>query len=113
MSSTFQVKEMSSGSSSKFCTFIYSIFKEIENDDEGFLLVVDLLDRDFSLEDISEFVMKKFLKNICNNYSFEINEINNPILENDKVIEDDYQQSDNQQVNDYSLSFKLISKRRK
>jgi hypothetical protein len=57
---TFQVKEISSSSSSKFCNFIYSILKEIINDDEGCMLVVDLLDTGFSLEVISEFVMRNF-----------------------------------------------------
>jgi hypothetical protein len=80
---------MSSSSSSKICNFIYSILKEILSDDDGYSLCVELFDNDYSEEDISEFVMRQFLKNIHNNYSFEINKIQNIVVEEDNIIVED------------------------
>jgi hypothetical protein len=57
-------------------------------DEEGYLLCVELFESDYSEEDIAGFVMRKFLKNIRNNYSFEINEMNNTVVEEDIVVED-------------------------
>jgi hypothetical protein len=81
---TFKVNKLSSSSNSKFGNFIYSILKEILSGNEGYLLCVELFDSDYSEENISEFVMRKFLKNIRNNYSFEINKINNTVVEDQK-----------------------------
>jgi hypothetical protein len=80
---------MRTSSNSKIYNFIYSILKEIISDDEGCMLVIELLDDGLSLEDISEFVMRKFLKNSCNNYYFQINEILNKVVDNKFVEEDD------------------------
>jgi hypothetical protein len=66
--------------------FIYSILKEILSDDEGCMFVIKLLYEGFSLEDISEFVMRKFLKVIRNIYYFEINEIYNTVVEKDNTV---------------------------
>jgi hypothetical protein len=56
---------------------------------EGYLLCVELFESDYSEEDISEFVMRKFLRNIHNNYSFAINKMNNTVVEDTiPVIED-------------------------
>jgi hypothetical protein len=58
------------------------------NDDEGYLLCDDLFDSGYSEEDIPEFVMRKFLKNIRNNYSFAINKMDNVVFEDNVVVED-------------------------
>jgi hypothetical protein len=57
-------------------------------DEEGYLLCVDLFDSDYSEEDIAEFVMRKFLKNLLYNYSFAINKMDNTTVEDNVVIED-------------------------
>jgi hypothetical protein len=93
-------------SSSKICNFIYSILKEILNDNEGYLFCTELFDSDYSEEDISVFVMRKLLKNIRNNYSFVINEIDNIVVDNtfennnvvETVVEDNIVIEDNTTV---------------
>jgi hypothetical protein len=56
------------------------------NDEEGYLLCIDLFDSDYSEEDIAEFVMRKFLKNIRNNYSFAINNMDNTTVEDNTTV---------------------------
>jgi hypothetical protein len=58
------------------------------SDEEGYLLCVDLFESDYSEEDIAEFIMRKFLKNIHNNYSFEITKMNNTVVVEDIVVVD-------------------------
>jgi hypothetical protein len=52
-------------------------------------LCVDLFESDYSEEDISEFAMRKFLKNIHNNYSFEIKKMDSPVVEDNIVVEEE------------------------
>jgi hypothetical protein len=57
-------------------------------DEEGYLLCVELFESDYSEEDIADFVMRKFLKNIHNNYSFVINKMDKPVVEDNIVVEE-------------------------
>jgi hypothetical protein len=47
-SSTNQVRETSPNSENKICNFIHDMLKEILTDDEGYMLVVELIDNRFS-----------------------------------------------------------------
>jgi hypothetical protein len=64
-------------------------------EEEPYLLCVDLFESDYSEEDIAEFVKRKSLKNIHNNYSFAINKMDNTTVENNVVDEDNVVVEDN------------------
>jgi hypothetical protein len=55
-------------SSKNIYNYIHSLLREILSEDEEFDLCASLFSDDYSEEDIAEFVMRKFLKYINNNF---------------------------------------------
>jgi hypothetical protein len=66
--------------------FLHSMFKEMLSDDEGCLLVSSVLDGGYTFDEICEFVMRKFLKHIRTNGSFEI-KCENVIAVDTKIVD--------------------------
>jgi hypothetical protein len=92
------------------CNYIHTILREIISEDEEFDLCVSLFSDDYSVEDIAEFVMRKFLKNINKNFEFVTyhkNELNTIDEENTIIQEDIAQKSIDEEI---LLSKKILLK---